>query len=274
MEKLGICLFLFRDRQRASNILNSLQKSLTDGSETVHVYIDYYDEYTSMLLYDLAARYNFVENIVVRKNRFGLKLQVISAMRDMASREYAFTLFLEDDLELNSSALPWLRKAVISGRDEIICLYSEFNTRNNKRLPRFSSWGYTLSNSVISQFIDYIDLERPRILYHKLWTVGFDTLTMLRADRLGIINSWAIHFLCFQLLIRKKSLHPPSSLTVYRGLDGSGEHTNSTYSWVNNGREIKGEIPNKIDENLFIDIRLFIVMNLHSIRRNIYGIFR
>lgn len=274
MERLGICLFLYRDIKRARNILDSLSCALLDSSETVHVYIDYYNEQTSMIMYDLAARSSVVENIKIRKSRFGLKNQVLSAMRDMSLIDYTYVLFLEDDLLLGSQALPWLRQAIINGGEEIICLYSEFDTPYNKRLRRFSSWGYTLSNNILRQFIEYMDIRSRSGVYHKLWMVGLDAVKMLRSDRSGKISSWAIYFICFQMMSQNKSLHPPSSLVAYCGLDGLGEHTNSNYSWVKRSLDREIQISNRTQENICLDIKYFLVMTTYSIIRKLYGFFR
>lgn len=274
MEAINICLFLYKDELRARGILENLNKVLRDRDLKVYVYIDNYNKELDQLIYSLASKYNFVTEIRVREKRYGLKKQVIAAMRDCIVRNENYTLFVEDDLILSSHAIDWLEWGIKEKKGRILCLYSEFKTLTNKRLKRFSSWGYCLNKEVLCDFVNFISTNATFIDYIKLITTGIDVLFQLYADKKGKISSWAVHFVRYQNKNSLRSLHPPSSLVLYKGIDNIGTHTKSNYKWAHKKDFESFVFSNNIEKNFTIDLLYFFTMLEHSIKRKLYDFIR
>lgn len=272
----NVCVFLYRHFSRAERLLENLEIAFKNAQleTSVFVYIDSFNPEIDNKLVKLSKRFSYIEQIIVRKGSFGLKKQVLSAMSDMITKENRYTLFLEDDLLINAHTLNWLEKSISRYQAPIYCAYSEFDSLSDKELARFSSWGYCLSFSIISDFLEFTKSSINLFDYISLVKGGLDLPLQLIAAAKGRNDSWAIHFVRFQIKNRLRSIHPSRSLIGYRGIDNVGTHTLSKYSWVYNSPAEKLILAQNLERTYYLDFKLFLIMSWNMLKRKFYVVFR
>ena len=193
--------------------------------------------------------------IMLASTHLGLAKSVISGVTKIVN-EYGNVIVTEDDLVAHHNYLEYMNECLNYYKDNekiwsisgyTYPLKANTDTDDVYFTYRGSSWGYaTWSdrwNTVDWKMKDYNTLViHPRRM-HNLNLAGRDLWFMLRNQKKGNIDSWAVRWVFEQTRNQKLTVYPSVSLLHNIGTDGSGTHG------VSYGADSVGEL-NDVKYNL------------------------
>lgn len=166
----------------------------------------------------------------------GLAKSVISGVTNLVN-QYGTVIVTEDDLVAHHNYLEYMNECLNKYRDNkeiwsisgyTYPLKSNANTADVYFTYRGSSWGYaTWSdrwNTVDWTMKDYSTLAFHPKRMHNLNLAGRDLWFMLRNQKKGNIDSWAVRWVFEQTRYKKLTVYPAKSFLHNIGTDGSGTH--------------------------------------------------
>jgi hypothetical protein len=181
-----------------------------------------------------------VEVFCSEKNS-GLGNAVIGGVTHVFSR-FPAAIFLEDDLEISPGFLPFMQHQLMKYQENgSIWAISGYSFFSHPWMPKtyalkvMSSWGWatwkdrwenvTWDASLLEHRLNQLKKARGFDF------AGFSYRNLLKLQREGKIDSWAIRFYTSMYLKGGLCLFPGSSLVANNGFDGSGTHTSGKNLW-------------------------------------------
>ena len=179
--------------------------------------------------------------IVFRTSNFGLAASVISGVSEVMSTSNS-VIVLEDDLIVSEDFLTFmnwgLRKFKLDQRIFSLTGFSfpvnYFSLPKGYKhsvflSPRCNSWSWAtwrdrweVVDWEMSELDNFISDRKQRSRFNR---IGWDLSRMLRFQKSGWIDSWAIRFCFAHFNASAYCLHPVSTLVHNTGLDGTGTHS-------------------------------------------------
>ncbi len=166
----------------------------------------------------------------------GLAKSVISGVTEVIN-QYGTVIVTEDDLVAHHNYLEYMNECLNKYKDNqeiwsisgyTYPLKANANTTDVYFTYRGSSWGYaTWSdrwNKVDWTMRDYLSLPLHPKRMHNLNLAGRDLWFMLRNQKKGNIDSWAVRWVFEQTRFKKLTVYPAISFLHNIGTDGSGTH--------------------------------------------------
>lgn len=207
--------------------------------------------------------------ITERDHNFGLARSVISGTSEVM-KCFDRVICVEDDLIVTKHFLEFMNSALCFYRDEPVFSISGYNFPRERfvldvdypydtyAVPRCGSWGWATWkdrwNTVdweMKYFKSFMCSSAKRRLFNQ---GGADLVDMLRAQRNGKVDSWAIRFCHAAAMAKLACIYPIESLVENIGLDGSGRHTGPdlrrVHGNLNDGFLPQAMAPAKIREDI------------------------
>jgi hypothetical protein len=175
-----------------------------------------------------------VEVVAHAENR-GLAGSIIAGVTEVIKR-HGRAIVLEDDLLIGRSFLSWMNAALdrYEQADEVMqvsgYLFPVRARRGAFFLPLPTSWGWATWQRAWRWFDPLMTgcerIEREPSTRRRFNLGGaYPYSALLKRQRQGSIDSWAIRWYLSVFLRNGLTLYPPASLVRNIGLDGSGTHT-------------------------------------------------
>ena len=182
------------------------------------------------------SRFRSVTLILAEEHK-GLAKSVIGGV-DMILEKYDTLIVTEDDLVSHENYLAYMNEALAYYRDDpriwSISGYSyPLVTMQGRQEVYFtyrgSSWGWATWKDRW-QTVDWQMKRFPGLLFRfrelkKLMNAGRDLYIMLRDQKRGIIDSWAVRWVFAQTEHELMTVYPAQTFVHNIGLDGSGTHS-------------------------------------------------
>lgn len=181
------------------------------------------------------SRFRSVKIIFARQHR-GLAASVISGVSEVIS-QYGKVIVTEDDLVSHCNYLTYMNECLeryqsderiwsisgysypLEGNRDTDCVYFTY---------RGSSWGWGTWKdrweTVDWEMKDYSGLPWNLKRMKSLNLAGRDLYMMLRNQKKGVIDSWAVRWVFEQTRNQMLTVYPAHSFLYNIGLDGSGTH--------------------------------------------------
>jgi len=179
--------------------------------------------------------------VVLRPTNLGLAESIISGVTEVLGSHNSVVV-LEDDLVVAQDFLKFMNWGLTAFQDDskvfsitgfsFPAQYFSFPEGYRKNVylsPRCSSWSWATwrdrwekvdwNAQEIDEFLK--DTNRRK----RFAQIGWDLPRMLRLQRSGLIDSWAIRFCLAHFKNSAYCLHPASTLVHNQGLDRSGTHS-------------------------------------------------
>jgi hypothetical protein len=186
-------------------------------------------------------------NIKYSRENKGLAKSVIDGVSEVINK-FKKVIVLEDDLEFSNDFLEFMNQSLDFYRNHpdiySISGYSyridEFGFKNDLYLSkRISSWGWATWDyawhNIDWNLSDFESFIKDKEKLQQFSYGGSDLIPMIRKQKLGVINSWAIRWTYHHFKNQKFCLIPSISKVKNIGTDGSGTNFNNTQSKYNVG---------------------------------------
>jgi hypothetical protein len=265
--KAPIAVFAYNRPAHTKRLLESAKANPEFADSPIHIYCDgakHPEHAASVAETRRAVREHAPEHaeIVERPENYGLAKSIIAGVTDLCDA-YGRAIVLEDDLVLTPFALGYLNSALDRYADEDRVMHAAaymFPVR--ERLPasaffyrEATCWGWATwrrawkhFNPNAADLLEEIDRRGIRAEFDVRNSMFF--YQMLKKQRNGEIDSWAIRWYASMRLRDGLALHPPQSLVENLGFDGSGVHCNVDKRFeVAVARKPVGRFPDKVAES-------------------------
>lgn len=237
-----IAIFVYNRPEHTVRLLNSLKDNSLTHNSHVRIYCDgakKTDHEKSVELTRQAVKKHAPEGtkFVIRDKNMGLANSIITGVTELCD-EYGTAIILEDDLILSKYALSYLNKALDKYKDnEQVMHVSAYMYPVKAKLPETffyteaTCWGWATWKRAWDHFdkdanslIEYIESKELIKRFNIDGSMYF--YQMLRKQRDGKLDSWAIRWYASMFKHDGLALHPAKSLVLNEGFDGSGVHCN------------------------------------------------
>lgn len=237
-----VVIFLYNRPKESKDLLCCLLNSNSICNRKVYLFQDglkqnhnaeTWNEVNRMIL-----NWDYPNKIIdVSQSNYGLAQSVFNGLRKVFETSKG-AIILEDDLLVSNDFFEYMDQSLkifvnnkeigsISGfvHDDIL------NTSAQTFLfPRPSSWGWATWSDRWNNFkLNHVNLEdiNNRKLMSQFARGGEDLPWMLRRQKLGIINSWAVQFSFYQFINELYTIYPSKSKVVNQGFGSDATHTKS-----------------------------------------------
>lgn len=203
--------------------------------------------------------------IVEREANFGLAKSIIEGVTSVVNK-YGRIIVLEDDLVTSPYFLRFMNDALDAYHNEEKVMHISgymFPINTPEKLPAtifyrastcwgWGTWkrawdGFQLDSKVLLENIQSRNLEYEFDIHDTM-----EFVSMLKAQSVGLVDSWAIRWYANIFLKSGLCLHPATSLVNNIGHDGSGVHCGSNIVYavdILNAKPIKVEKLQEINES-------------------------
>lgn len=233
-----------------------IQQVLAYNEGDIAVLIDYYND---QVLSEMQAAVNHqrVTKVVCRTRNYGCRKNILAGLEELSQLSYQYFIVLEDDLIFNKSLFEYFRKTRPYLINQVVNIGAfNFMTFLNSRpsvfqTSRFTSWGWMTTKDKLCEFIEWSKLpfvEHDRIHRFRMYLkCGHDIPKMIRDQRRGRIDSWAVSYVEWMYLNKYKAIIPIKSFVIN---DGFGRNSTHTFAeWPLQPKEcaveVKGDIVRK-----------------------------
>lgn len=248
--KAPVVLFVYNRLDHTMNVIDSLSKNLGACDTDLYVFSDAaktengQDKVNAVREYirktDWRNGFKKVTIVEAEENK-GLAKSIIGGVTKILE-EYGKVIVVEDDLILSPYFLDYMNGALDYYRDvENIWAISgySFPMKSLKNYPhdvfysyRGCSWGWATWLDRWEK-TDWEVKEYHKLMADKKWQKRFnrggaDLTGMLKMQREGKNNSWAIRWVFTQSNLNMYTVYPKNSYILNDGCDGSGTHIGDT----------------------------------------------
>ncbi|MBQ9359833.1 MAG: glycosyltransferase [Lachnospiraceae bacterium] len=261
-EKAPVVVFAYNRADKIKSCIDSLL--MCDGHEETEVFV-YSDgakgendsdavRQVRMCLDSFEKEYGFKSlSIIKREDNLGLAGNVISGVSEVNKR-YGKVIVLEDDLIVAADFLDFMNEALdfyegdediwsVTGFSEPIGDFTGYG-HDVYYSYRGSSYGWgTWSDrweSVDWDIKGYDKVMSDKTLRKNFERGGRDLTRILKDQRMGLVDSWAIRWCLSQSLQNKYTVYPVRSFIFNSGYDGSGTNAPKPEN-MNSNPHIYGE---------------------------------
>ncbi len=261
-EKAPVVVFAYNRADKIKSCIDSLL--MCDGHEETEVFV-YSDgakgendsdavRQVRMCLDSFEKEYGFKSlSIIKREDNLGLAGNVISGVSEVIKR-YGKVIVLEDDLIVAADFLDFMNEALdfyegdediwsVTGFSEPIGDFTGYG-HDVYYSYRGSSYGWgTWSDrweSVDWDIKGYDKVMSDKTLRKNFERGGRDLTRILKDQRMGLADSWAIRWCLSQSLQNKYTVYPVRSFIFNSGYDGSGTNAPKPEN-MNSNQHIYGE---------------------------------
>lgn len=232
MNKIAVIIFAFTREESLFCLLNSIKRNKGYEEFNYFFFVDgprnKKDSHCIEGVVDIIDKFNVQnKNIKISKTNRGLSKSILSGISEVSETFDSF-IVLEDDLVLSEFFFSFMKGALKQFKDnEKIINISGFsnlpltsvNSENYYLCRRSTSWGWA-SWSHKWRKIDFNDENFYSIsCFLKLLLISPDLPFMLRNQKNGVIDSWAIRLVAYQAISNKFSLTPIESHVINMGTD-------------------------------------------------------
>lgn len=260
-----IIIFAYNREDKLKECIRTLAEA--DGHEATEVYV-FSDGIKDMADRIQTARINEVRrflnelksghpfgglHVTERADNMGLAENVISGVSEIIDK-YGKVIVLEDDLTVTADFITYMNVALdYYADDEKVWSVTGFS----EPLKVLKSYGHDIYmgyrgcsygwgtwkdrwDTVDWEMTRYDEVLHDRTMRKKLERGGRDMTRILKDQKAGIVNSWAIRWCLSQSMQDRYTVYPVSSFVENTGVDGSGTHQRFS-KHINDNRHIYGE---------------------------------
>lgn len=237
-----IALFVHRRPGHTRQVLESLRRNPEAATSRLYVYSDgprnpaevQAVQEVRSLCRDISGFASVV--LVERERNLGLAESVIAGVSEVCSR-HGRVIVLEDDLVVSPFFLSYMNEALTRYAEDARVMQvsgHQFPVPPPRDadavfIPMTTSWGWATWDRAWRSFDrdmkGFTRLEQDRALRHRFDLEGaYPYFDMLRAQRRGDVDSWAIRWWLTVFMAGGWTLFPARTLVRNIGFDGSGRH--------------------------------------------------
>jgi hypothetical protein len=251
MSYAPLVVFVYNRKDKAEIVLNALNQNYLASETDLYIFSDaynpkkendenkvnsvreYLEEFKTKSVFKKIEIINAVEHQ-------GLATSVINGVTKVIN-QYGNIIVTEDDLVAHKNYLKYMNEALDYYKDNehiwsisgyTYALESNKNESNVYFTYRGSSWGYATWkdrwDTVDWSMKDFNTLVFHHSRMHNLNLAGRDMWFMLRNQKKGVIDSWAVRWVFEQTRRKKLTVYPAQTLLHSIGMDGSGTHHDAT----------------------------------------------
>jgi hypothetical protein len=228
--------------------------------------------------------------LVEREKNFGLASSIISGITELCERS-GRVIVVEDDLLVSPYFLDYMNRALDRYADNSKVMQVSgyiYPIKWNKQggetdaffMPVTTSWGWATWQRAWSKFdieaTGYKALRNDIKLRNKFNLNGaYPYFSMLKKQRTGKVDSWAIRWYLTVMLAQGLVLFPRYSLVMNSGFDGSGTHCRAKKSSDRNelGNFVPVKFPVDIKDDDFFSEYVGYVKKNNSLFRRVLRLF-
>lgn len=282
-----IALFVYKRPDQTRKVIEALRKNDFAKESNLFIFSDgFRDRKDKELVEAVRAYVNEVKglgwfssvNIYESEKNRGLANSIISGVSKII-RQYGRVIVLEDDLVTSPKFLRYMNECLDYFEDHekiwAVCGYtSELQSLKNYEKDvylsyRASTWGWgtweTRWKDIDWSVSDYKWFRLNLIERIRFCFGGNDTVSMLKAQMHGKIDSWGIRWCYAQSRRRKYSVAPRKSLVKNIGFDDTGTHSKSGDEVKFGIEDLDSESTSWSKDNLKISFK--IVHELYKLNR-------
>lgn len=297
MNHAPVCIFVYKRLDTFEKVIESLRTNPESSESTLYIFSDAAkgekDREPVQAVRDFARLIEgFGEvNLVERSNNYGLAKSIIAGVSEILER-HGRIIVLEDDLVVSNNFLAFMNQSLDKYRgNSRVWSISGYSSQRVSQLQvendvffglRASSWGWaTWKNRwervdwAVSDFHKLNDARLRRAFKQG----GGDLVTMLKRQRSGLIDSWAIRFCFYQFLNNAFDVVPKHSKVINLGFEDSATNTvgmeNRFYTELDRSGQREFDLPEEIysDEDFQKAFRVPFNIGVR-LRYRITGIFQ
>jgi glycosyltransferase involved in cell wall biosynthesis len=237
-----VLVFAYNRPKHLLACLNSIETNIDYRMHEIRVIVDgprdTLDETEVENTLKVASGHKIVSSIQHRPNNLGLANSIIRGVSETLVSDNS-VIVIEDDLVVHSQFLHFMNMGLeVYAGNPLVATIQGFTPGLPVRLrnPFFirgaDCWGWATWKDRWKDFE-----TNPEILLASISKQGlrrkfdyyglYPYTNLLYKNVIGQNNSWAIRWHATNFLLKRVSLHPPHSLIVNRGTDGSGTHMKS-----------------------------------------------
>ena len=239
-----VLIFCYNRPNKLNNLINSIQNNFDYSKYKYYFFCDgaktALDNTKIKKNLEIIKKFKVKNKIIIKKKKnYGLAKSIISGVSSVLKKN-KFCIILEDDLVLEKSCLRFINHGLNRFyKDKSIGSISGYSYVHNSnisksikwfKLYRHCSWSWGTWRRVwkkIDWETKHLSKDHIREMYKqkKLFRAGNDIIPMLLAQKLNIINSWAVRFNYNCLKKDLFSISPRFSLVKNDGFGMSSTHT-------------------------------------------------
>lgn len=251
MSYAPLVVFAYNRKDKAEIVLNALNQNDLASETDLYIFSDAYnpkkendkDKVNSVREYleEFKTKSVFKKiEIINAVEHQGLATSVINGVTSIIN-QYEKIIVTEDDLVAHRNYLKYMNEALDYYKDNkriwsisgyTYALESNKNQSNVYFTYRGSSWGYATWkdrwDTVDWSMKDFNTLPFCPKRMHNLNLAGRDMWFMLRNQKKGVIDSWAVRWVFEQTRNQRLTVYPAQTLLHSIGMDGSGTHHDAT----------------------------------------------
>ncbi len=251
MSYAPLVVFVYNRKDKAEMVLNALNQNDLANETVLFIFSDAYnpkkenDERKVNEVREYLEKFKSIStfkkiDVICATNHQGLATSVIKGVTKIIN-QYEKIIVTEDDLVAHKNYLKYMNEALdyYQNNDRIwsisgytYALNSNKNESNVYFTYRGSSWGYATWkdrwDTVDWSMKDFSTLAWHLKRMHNLNLAGRDMWFMLRNQKKGVIDSWAVRWVFEQTRNQKLTVYPAQTLLHSIGMDGSGTHHDAT----------------------------------------------
>ena len=272
MKNYPIAIFCYNRPDHLKKLFSSILKSENYKKFKFYFFCDgskenILDKKKCFSVLKLVKKFNGKKKIIIRNKNLGLSKNIISGLNYLfKEKKYKAAIVIEDDLEIGFNSLTFLNDSLTFHKTNTkigsVTAYSYVN--NSKKLKsinnfltyRHCSWCWGTWSRVWNK-INWSNYTLSKFKRRKFTDGGFDLPIMLKAQKLKLINSWAIRFNLFCYNNNLLSLAPRYSIIKNEILSGYKPKVKNPKKYVYFNKYIKF--------TNFISIRLMFKIFLKNI---------
>ena len=243
MNSAPLVVFVYNRKDKAEIVLNALNQNdlaretdlfifsdaynpkKENDKEKVYLVREYLEEFKTKSAFKKIEIINAIEHQ-------GLATSVINGVKSIIN-QYG-KIIVTEDLKYMNEGLDYYKddNRIWSISGYTYALKSNKNESNVYFTYRGSSWGYATWkdrwDTVDWSMKDFNTLLFHPKRMHNLNLAGRDMWFMLRNQKKGVIDSWAVRWVFEQTRNQKLTVYPAQTLLHSIGMDGSGTHHDAT----------------------------------------------
>jgi len=242
MSKLApVAVFVYKRPEHSLRLLQALARNNSYMASPIYIYCDAprtNNDVEAVTETRRIIRENIGPNaaIIERKENMGLANSIIDGVSQL-TKEFGRVIVLEDDLLVSHYFLDYMNSALDKyvDADEVMQISGYMFPANVAMqtdahfMPLTTSWGWATWGRAWRKFDpdmkDYEKISKDSKIKNKFNMEGaYDYFNLLKLQRSGKIDSWAIRWYLNVFMENGLTLYPAKTLVENHGLDGSGTH--------------------------------------------------
>ena len=271
MSNAPICIFVYKRRDTFEKVVESLLRNPECSVSSLYIFSDAAKgEKDRRAVEDVRNFARHIEGfasvtLVERPSNQGLAKSIISGVTEVL-QTHGEIIVLEDDLVVSDNFLAYMNQCLDKYRtNSKIWSVSGYSSEKISALscesdvffgPRASSWGWATwmdrwqrVDWAVSDF-HKLDDAKTR---HDFNRGGSDLVTMLKRQRTGSIDSWAIRFCFYQFLNNALDVVPHYSKVINLGFEESATNTSGMegrfYTELDSSGRRKFDLPDVVNRD-------------------------